>query len=230
MSPPADVPSVGLIDETKTFCKGSMPTYVNDADAVCAPLALTTRGMVSGTAGFFSVRARDFTMIWVAVADTMEPLAPPKRTSIVPLKRPPRIVTVSPPAHEPVVGETEEMKGPTAGVPVNCRFNWAFAQSKTAITWAVPEDDENTVTSATPSMIVFEIVWRPISPKKPRSVVNCTEIPSGTGTPAFVTVARTVEVVIGFTVVADIETSAVHEPLPPPLPPLDDGAVGVSPE
>src|ERR1039458_7733204 len=112
---------------------------------------------------------------------------------------------------------------------------WAFAQSKTATTCAVPALAEPTVTSATPPLVVFEIVWRPFSAKKdpPRSVVNCTEPPSGTGTPAFVTVARTMELkpTNGLSAVADIDTRVVHEPVPPaPGPDEGAGAVGVSPE
>src|ERR1019366_707973 len=110
---------------------------------------------------------------------------------------------------------------------------WAFAQPKTATTCAVPALAEPTVTSATPPLVVFEIVWRPFSAKKdpPRSVVNCTEPPSGTGTPAFVTVARTMEPkpTNGLSAVADIDTRVVHEPLPPG-PGEGAGAVGVSPE
>jgi hypothetical protein len=122
------------------------------------------------------------------------------------------------------------MKGPTEGEPENCRFNWTFAQSKVAVTWAVPGDDANTVTSATPSMIVFETVWRPFSPKKAKSVENCTEPPSGTGIPPFVTVARTGEAVTGFTVEADSEMTVAHAPGgTPPGGVTVPGAVGVSP-
>ena len=77
---------------------------------------------------------------------------------------------MSPPAHEPVVGEIDEMNGPVSGTPPKFRSICALAQSKTALTCAVPPLLEKTVTSATPPMVVFEIVLRPFSPKKPRSV------------------------------------------------------------
>src|SRR5512143_2114828 len=212
-----------------------MHAYVNDLGAEDAPFTLTTTSTVSGTAGSFNVRAGVVTVI--CVSDTVpliEPLTPPKRTSTLdPLKRPPRIVTRSPPAHEPVVGESDEMNGPVSGTPPKFRLICALAQSKTALTCAVPGNDEKTVTSATPPLVVFEIVLRPFSPKKPRSVENCTEPPSGTGTPARVSVALTMEPVPtrGLCVVADIERSTWHEPpLPLPGPPPVDGAVGVSPE
>src|SRR5450759_746149 len=100
-----------------------MPTYVNDTGCESVPFTLTTRGTVSGTAGFLSVRAGDFTVIWVFVADTSEPGTPPKVTTMLTFapvpNLPPRIVIRSPPAHEPVVGEKEEMNGPVSGTPTN---------------------------------------------------------------------------------------------------------------
>src|SRR5512143_1355760 len=154
-----------------------MHAYVNDLGAEDAPFTLTTTETVSGTAGSFNVRAGVVTVICVSVTvPLIEPLTPPKKTSrFVPSpKRPPRIVTVSPPAHDPVVGVSDEMNGPVSGTPPKFRSICLLAQSKTALTCATPVFEDETVTSATPPTIVFEIVPRPFSPKMPRSVVNCT--------------------------------------------------------
>src|SRR5512132_1258914 len=135
-----------------------MHANVNDLGAEDAPFTLTTTSTVSGTAGSLNVRAGVDTTICVSViAPLIEPLTPPKKTStLVPVKRPPRIVTRSPPAHEPVVGVSDEMNGPVSGIPPKFRLICAFAQSKSALTCAVPGLLETTVTSATPPTVVFE--------------------------------------------------------------------------
>ena len=66
----------------------------------------------------------------------------------------------------------------------------AVPHSKEARTFALPVLKEPGVTSAAPPDVVFEIVGRPFSLKKPKSVMKVTDVPSGTACPSFFTVAR----------------------------------------
>src|SRR5438045_2703082 len=82
------------------------------------------------------------------------------------------------------------MNGPCVGTAANTIEVFAVPQSDVARTLAVPGEVAASVTSATPPTMTFETDGRPVSRKKPRSVVKKTEAPSATGVPAFVTVAR----------------------------------------
>ena len=95
------------------------------------PFTTTTTCTDSGTPRVFRGWAGVSTLICVFPLAVTDPSIPPKKTfTPVPLpRRTPWIVTVSPPAHEPLVGRNDVTTGPVSGTPWNCRSFCARAQS-----------------------------------------------------------------------------------------------------
>ena len=96
-------------------------------------------------------------------------------------KRPPLIVTVSPPAQLPDVGSIDEMNGPFDGTGWYSIDFSAEPHSKVALTFERPDEVAPSVTSANPFWVTFDTLGSPVSRKKPKSVVKSDGRPVGDG-------------------------------------------------